>query len=371
MRILLGASALAALTSSCDGPHARPTASSPPSASVAASVGDDAGSDPIGRCADAARERPQDRCDRAGQRRRTSEACAFTYKQPACRDAFLAASSRHPAETIRTFTDACRKAYCPLLREPKPSMCPMAPEEVAALRMADKMARWEELNRAILEHDHGPQAAERLRLAASPPDPRPTVNLSDETRATISAKGGFITLPLAAAADESAFVAALRERGASSGVVLEAAPTIPRSRVSHVVAVLKAAGMSSVELREPCPRDPPPSIGPAKDGGLRLVVHIASDGVSFDTSLGKIGAGCKPGGPGPTSARKGGRIDPTTITSCARELKRARPEFKTDARVTITAAPAIPYRDVIDVMDALRGTETEELFPEVHFGVGR
>ena len=60
-----------------------------------------------------------------------------------------------------------------------------------------------------------------------------------------------------------------------------------------------------------------------------------------------------------------------TDMDLAKRLKNARPEFKDETQVTITANPGIDYKTVIDVMDALRSDGEEELFPEVHFGVAR
>ena len=61
----------------------------------------------------------------------------------------------------------------------------------------------------------------------------------------------------------------------------------------------------------------------------------------------------------------------TALTECARKIKNARPEFKEETQVTISANPGIDYKIIIDTMDALRSDGTEELFPEVHFGVVR
>ena len=55
----------------------------------------------------------------------------------------------------------------------------------------------------------------------------------------------------------------------------------------------------------------------------------------------------------------------------AKKLKNARPDFKDETQVTLTANPGVDYGTVINVMDALRSDGTEDLFPEVHFGVAR
>ena len=76
-------------------------------------------------------------------------------------------------------------------------------------------------------------------------------------------------------------------------------------------------------------------------------------------------------GAGLTVAKKGEDYNYVSLTDCAKKLKNARAEFKDENQVTITANPGIEYKTIIDVMDALRSDGTEELFPEVHFGVVR
>ena len=74
---------------------------------------------------------------------------------------------------------------------------------------------------------------------------------------------------------------------------------------------------------------------------------------------------------GVTGPKVNETYDFTGLTACAKRLKNARPEFKEETQVTITANPGIEYKTVIDVMDSLRSDGEEELFPDVHFGVAR
>jgi hypothetical protein len=57
------------------------------------------------------------------------------------------------------------------------------------------------------------------------------------------------------------------------------------------------------------------------------------------------------------------------VTACARKIKLAKPERAGEKGVVVSASPSIVYKEVIDLMDALRGAPPEELFPEVSFGV--
>jgi biopolymer transport protein TolR len=121
----------------------------------------------------------------------------------------------------------------------------------------------------------------------------------------------------------------------------------------------------------------PPSIGGGKvrtelaSRALNLSVFVTSQGVSLKTSGGNIATGCQDVGSGITVPKKGESYDYPGITACAKRLKNARDEFKTETQVSITANPGIDYKTIIDVMDALRSDGQDELFPEVHFGVAR
>jgi biopolymer transport protein TolR len=121
----------------------------------------------------------------------------------------------------------------------------------------------------------------------------------------------------------------------------------------------------------------PPSVGNGKvrtelaSRALNLSVFVTSQGVSLKTSGGNIATGCTDVGSGITVPKKDESFDYPAITACAKRLKNARDEFKSETQVTITANPGIDYKTIIDVMDALRSDGQDELFPEVHFGVAR
>lgn len=122
----------------------------------------------------------------------------------------------------------------------------------------------------------------------------------------------------------------------------------------------------------------PPSIGGANkvradvsSKALNLSAWITNGGISLKTSSGNIATGCQDVGSGITVPKKGDENDYKSLTECAKRLKDARPDFKDETQVTITANPDIDYKTVISVMDALRSDGQEELFPEVHFGVAR
>ncbi len=121
----------------------------------------------------------------------------------------------------------------------------------------------------------------------------------------------------------------------------------------------------------------PPAIGGGKvrvdpsTKSLNLTAIIASQGVSLKTSSGNIATGCNDVGSGIAVPKVGEEYDYKSLTACAKRLKNANTAFKEETQVTITASSNIDYKTVIDVMDALRNDNEEELFPEVHFGAAR
>jgi hypothetical protein len=89
--------------------------------------------------------------------------CAPLYHDAGCRDAMLRFDEPPPAERSRAVLQVCARAYCGLLAAPKPSVCAhvdAVPED------EQQFAAWNELRRAILTHDIGAAAAERV---LSPP----------------------------------------------------------------------------------------------------------------------------------------------------------------------------------------------------------
>lgn len=137
-----------------------------------------------------------------------------------------------------------------------------------------------------------------------------------------------------------------------------------------VLASISVTFVTSIETT-------PPAIGGGKvrtelaSRALNLSVFITGQGVSLKTSGGNIATGCADVGSGITVPKKGEDYDYPSITACAKRLKNARDEFKTETQVTLTANPGTDYKTIIDVMDALRNDAQDELFPDVHFGVAR
>lgn len=141
-----------------------------------------------------------------------------------------------------------------------------------------------------------------------------------------------------------------------------------------VLASVSVTFVSSIDTN-------PPAIGGSKgpkdvaSKALNLSAFITTQGISLKTSSGNIATGCQGIGPGVTVPIKdvnGEKInDYKAVTACAKQLKKARPEFEEERQVTITANPGVEYGTIIETMDALRKDGDEELFSDVHFGVAR
>jgi hypothetical protein len=107
-------------------------------------------------------------------------ACAGLYLESTCRDAFANVMTVLPHERSAYLTGACRDAYCPLLDEPKPSLCSMERHP-----FEERGALFAELLRRVHILELGEDAAEELRIAAWSnsrlPDPPPPATPSAVT----------------------------------------------------------------------------------------------------------------------------------------------------------------------------------------------
>ncbi len=126
---------------------------------------------------------------------------------------------------------------------------------------------------------------------------------------------------------------------------------------------------------------------------LNLTILIVNNGISMKTAGGNVAPGCSQGEPhaGPGIAvpfinchkatgpddidtctgRTAGNpiVDRATLRACARGLKSLNPDYEEETQVTIAANPGVEFRDMMDVIDALRSDDKGDLFPDIHFGV--
>ncbi|MBC7173340.1 MAG: biopolymer transporter ExbD [Polyangiaceae bacterium] len=117
-----------------------------------------------------------------------------------------------------------------------------------------------------------------------------------------------------------------------------------------------------------------PSLGSSRgtrgaERPLDLKVHISTEGVIVAGSRGKLAPGCRDTAPGRVFAvpRTADGYDFEALGACAANVHAA---FPTERRVTLSADPDVHYEHVIHAMDALRGAEGAELFPEVLLSAG-
>ena len=104
---------------------------------------------------------------------------------------------------------------------------------------------------------------------------------------------------------------------------------------------------------------------------LRLEATVTAEGVWLSTSSGPIATGCLRLGDGVSIPARGEELDKPAIRACARRIKRSRAEFVGETAVTVYGLATVKYEAVIGVIDALRGDEEEELFPDVTVAVKR
>jgi hypothetical protein len=104
---------------------------------------------------------------------------------------------------------------------------------------------------------------------------------------------------------------------------------------------------------------------------LRLEAAVTTEGVWLSTSSGPIATGCLRLGDGVSVPTRGEVQDKAAIAECARRIKRSRADFADEKSVTVYGLANLKYETVIEVIDALRGNEEEELFPDVTVAVKR
>lgn len=104
---------------------------------------------------------------------------------------------------------------------------------------------------------------------------------------------------------------------------------------------------------------------------LQLSASVTPEGVWLSTSSGAIATGCLRLGDGVTVPVRGEVQDKAAITACAKRIKHARAEFGDEKAVTVYGLASLKYETVIQVINALRGDEEEELFPDVTVAVKR
>lgn len=116
---------------------------------------------------------------------------------------------------------------------------------------------------------------------------------------------------------------------------------------------------------------PLPEGMPSGPQPLGLVALIVKEGIGLKAAGGNITPGCADVGPGLTLPRRGEANDLAGLGACVAKLKASKPEWAAEREVVIAASASTPFHEVVDVVQTLRGTDAEPLFPTVYFGVAR
>lgn len=104
---------------------------------------------------------------------------------------------------------------------------------------------------------------------------------------------------------------------------------------------------------------------------LNLNVTLTDGGIIVTGSGGKLAPGCQNVATGRvmTVPKLGKDYDWPALTACVARIKGV-PQFADEHDVIIGADPMIQYEHVVAAMDALRGDDQQELFPDVLLSAG-
>jgi biopolymer transport protein ExbD len=111
--------------------------------------------------------------------------------------------------------------------------------------------------------------------------------------------------------------------------------------------------------------------GGAVEPGLNLNVTVTDGGIIVTGSGGKLAPGCDQVSTGRvmTVPKVGDKYDWKALTECVAKIK-AEPKYSDEHEVIIGADPMIHYEHMVAAMDALRGDDKKELFPDVLLSAG-
>lgn len=136
--------------------------------------------------------------------------------------------------------------------------------------------------------------------------------------------------------------------------------------ITNIVLFLLATTASVIAVSEV--RAELPHFGHGAPQPLQLSVTLTERGAVMATRSARIGPDCSETTlPGPTAAITDDGYDFAALTRCARRLHEAHPA-ETD--VVLSASPAVPYRDFVRAMDAVRADGDVEMFPDVRVSAG-
>lgn len=151
-------------------------------------------------------------------------------------------------------------------------------------------------------------------------------------------------------------------------VLIEALFTAAQNQIGEFELCEEVCGPRSLGFRPPRTSEGRDVLVPPKT--LNLTALIVGDGVALKTSKGNIAPGCNDVGKGLAIPKRDGAHDLPALVACAQKLEASDPAFANEEDVIISANPATPFSEVMDVALALQGP-TKTLFSRVTFGVSK
>jgi biopolymer transport protein ExbD len=126
-----------------------------------------------------------------------------------------------------------------------------------------------------------------------------------------------------------------------------------------LASVSMGAILGNVNVSLPQRARPGQTVQAANKPEESLNLTVAITGTGFQVAA--------TGGVLPKIDKKGGAYDYAALTELLREVKKSEPN---ESKVILSANPDITYDVIIQVMDAMRGTGSEVLFPDVNLAAG-
>ena len=153
----------------------------------------------------------------------------------------------------------------------------------------------------------------------------------------------------------------------------------PYRTVTEILYTLSQSEVAFFELlvrngdRVTAIRTVAPSAGSARvpsQPTLNLAVIVVHDGISIKATGGNVAPGCNGVGAGLAIPRApGGGHDFAALRQCATKVRSVSPEFERETQVVVIANADVDFQTVVDILDALRTTDTgAPMFTDPVFG---
>lgn len=149
-------------------------------------------------------------------------------------------------------------------------------------------------------------------------------------------------------------------------VLVELLFTAAQSELSSYQLHEDSVGGRSITTRPPRG----PGYAPPPPDAFNLTLHMRAAGTAIRTAEGNVAPGCSAMGAG-LAVPRAGSLDAAAIVHCVKKLRADHPAAAGEKRFTLAANPDMPFRDLVEVVLAMRGTTAEPLYPDVVFAILR